>query len=155
MGYQKLQVGAGRKVVPSDTINIPSITSTQLSSQATGTTSSKLVDTAGNFVAMGIMQGWIVVNTSDGTIATVTAVDDADTLSLSADIMASGEDYVLYSDPEKSGAVLYVGVAGDLKVTLSSGDIVTLVAAAAGFHPVQVIKVHATGTAATDIIAFW
>jgi len=54
-----------------------------------------------------------------------------------------------------NGCVLYVGVAGDLKVTTSGGDDVTFKNAPVGFIPVQVIKVFATGTAASEIIALW
>lgn len=54
-----------------------------------------------------------------------------------------------------NGCVLYVGVAGDLKVTTSGGDDVTFKNAPVGFIPVQVVKVFATGTAASEIIALW
>lgn len=57
-----------------------------------GTTTSKLVDSAQNFdVTVGV--GMTVKNTTDTTYAVVTAVDSATTLSLSADIMVSGEAY--------------------------------------------------------------
>lgn len=51
---------------------------------------------------------------------------------------------------------LYVGVSGDVKVDLVSGDTVTLVALAAGvIHPLRVRRVYSTGTAATDIIGVY
>ena len=65
-----------------------------------GTTANKLVDSTQNFVAT-ITMGDIVHNTTDGTYAKVTAIDDNFTLSLDTDIMVSGEDYII----ETSAAV--------------------------------------------------
>lgn len=54
------------------------------------------------------------------------------------------------------GCVIYIGGAGDLKVTTSGGDTVTLVGLLAGqFIPLSVIKVFSTGTTATNVIALW
>tara|TARA_R110000822_G_scaffold113806_1_gene245089 strand:- start:704 stop:964 length:261 start_codon:yes stop_codon:yes gene_type:complete len=58
-------------------------------------------------------------------------------------------------DGKNSGCVLYVGVAGDLKVTTGGGDDVVFVAVQAGFFPVNVVKVWVTGTTATNVIALW
>lgn len=49
---------------------------------------------------------------------------------------------------------LYVGGAGDIRVTTVGGDTVTLTAAS-GFLPLCVARVHATGTSATAILALW
>ena len=55
-----------------------------------------------------------------------------------------------------NGCVLYVGGAGNLKVTTAGGDEVTFTGVLAGsFIPVQVIRVWATGTSATSIVALW
>lgn len=54
------------------------------------------------------------------------------------------------------GCVLYVGGAGNLKVTTAGGDEVTFTGVLAGsFIPVQVVKVWSTGTSATSIVALW
>jgi sporulation protein YlmC with PRC-barrel domain len=51
---------------------------------------------------------------------------------------------------------LYVGVAGDVKVTMHRGTVVTLVGLVAGVvHPIRVRRVWSTDTTATDIIAFY
>lgn len=153
MAYQKLQVGTGVSVIPSDTIDIPNVSGPSQSGTATGTTANKLVDSAGGFTNNLI--GYIVYNTTDNTAATVTGVDSATELSLSADIMASGEAYVLYADANL-GCVLYVGNTGNLRVLTSGGADLTFVGIPAGsFVPVQVKRVFATGTTATDIIALW
>jgi hypothetical protein len=153
MAYQKLQVGTGVSVIPSDTIDIPNVSGPSQSGTATGTTVNKLVDSSGAFTSNLI--GYIVYNTTDSTVATVTSVDDANTLSLSADIMASGEAYVLYADVNL-GCVLYVGNTGNLRVLTSGGADLTFVGIPAGsFVPVQVKRVFATDTTATDIVALW
>ena len=153
MAYQKLQVGTGVAVIPSDTVDIPNVGGPSQSGAATGTTANKLVDSAGAFTSN--LQGYIVYNTTDNTAATVTGVDSATELSLSADIMASGETYVLYADANP-GCVLYVGNTGNLRVLTSSGADLTFVGIPAGsFVPVQVKRVFSTNTTATDIIALW
>lgn len=49
---------------------------------------------------------------------------------------------------------LYVGGAGDVKVTTTGGDAVTFVAVPAGsILPVRVARVWSTGTSATSIVA--
>jgi len=55
-----------------------------------------------------------------------------------------------------NGCVLYVGGAGNLKVLTIGGDEVTFTAVPVGtFVPVQVLRVFATGTTATGIVALW
>jgi len=66
----------------------------------TGTTASKLVDSSETFTNR-IAAGDKVINTTDNTEANVTAVDDANTLSLSSDIMASSEDYIISESPQR------------------------------------------------------
>ena len=52
--------------------------------------------------------------------------------------------------------VLYVGTGGNLKVITEGGDEVTFVNVQDGtFFPVNVLRVFATGTTATNIIAIW
>lgn len=51
---------------------------------------------------------------------------------------------------------IYVGVSGDLKVDLNSGDTAVFKDIAAGIiHPLRVKKVYATGTDATDIVGVY
>jgi len=163
MAYQKLQVGLAADVIPSDTIDIPLESSENLTGVTTATAVSKLDDTNIDFtVIQGLHAGAIVVNTDTQTIATVTAIDSATVLSLSADIFVApgfGENYIIYLNPQANhgvGAILYVGAAGDVKVKTTSGSVVTYVGINAGtFMPVQVTQVFATGTTATSIIANW
>lgn len=49
---------------------------------------------------------------------------------------------------------LYVGGAGDLRVELVSGDVVTLTGTVAGaIYPLRIARVLATGTTATGLVA--
>jgi hypothetical protein len=50
---------------------------------------------------------------------------------------------------------LYVGTAGNLTVTMAGGNDVTFPSCPAGFHPLQLIAVLATGTPATGIVALY
>ena len=50
---------------------------------------------------------------------------------------------------------LYVGVAGDLKVTMANDDVVTFTNVAVGILPVSVKQVFAVGTTATGIVALY
>jgi hypothetical protein len=55
-----------------------------------------------------------------------------------------------------NGCVLYVGGGGNLKVLTVGGDEVTFVNIQDGsFIPIQVLRVYATGTTATNIVAIW
>ena len=55
-----------------------------------------------------------------------------------------------------NGCVLYIGGFGDLRVETVGGDTVTFVGVLGGtFFPVQVKRVYATGTTATNIVALW
>lgn len=55
-----------------------------------------------------------------------------------------------------NGCVLYVGGAGNLDVTTAGGDRISFNGVTGGtFIPVQVVKVWAAGTTATDIVALW
>ena len=58
-----------------------------------------------------------------------------------------------FSEPTRG---IYVGASGDLKVTFVSGGTVTLVGVPAGMLlPIQVIRVYATGTTASSLVALF
>lgn len=77
-----------------------------------------------------------------GRAAAVTPSDSADIAAVTGGV--------------NNGCVLYVGGAGDVKVKTVGGDEVTFTGIQAGtFMPVQVVRVYATGTSATSIVALW
>lgn len=71
------------------------------SGTASATTADKLVEAGQNFETTCEI-GMIIHNTSDDTFAYITAVDSDTTLSISADIMADTETYVIYKTRKHS-----------------------------------------------------
>ena len=159
MAYQKLQVSSSLAVVPSNDVDIPDPASLAISSTTVGAAvTDKLVDTGQSFLTAGIQKNAIVYNTADGTAAYVTAVDSDTELSLSDDIMAASEDYIIYNSSAE-GAVIYAGhaAAANLTFTLASGSTTTFNSIPVGaFLPIQVTRLLATGSPTYgDIIALW
>ena len=168
--YQKLQVGRGLNIAPSDTIDIPNPAAQALSGTSTGAAvDNKLVDATNEpFVTSGIAVGDIVYNTSVAlipTVATVTAIDNGRQISLSANIFpasgGNGKTYRIFRPNENNGCVLYVGSGSEIRVLTAGGDVVNLDAVPSGSYvPVQVKRVYATtdgstATTAGAIVALW
>ena len=156
MAYQKLQAGRAWQVNKSDDTDIPNIGIAGPSGTTTSGSATQLIDSSATFLTSGVKLNMIVVNTTDGTQAVVTGIVDDNTLDVSTNLFAaSGKNYVIYGENEE-GAVLYVGTAGNLKVTTVAGDEVTFLNVSSGqFFPVQVKKVFNTGTSADNILALW
>jgi hypothetical protein len=156
MAYQKLQAGRAWSLNPSDNTDIPDIGTAGPTGTTTTGSATQLIDAAASFLTSGVKLNMIVVNTTDGTQAVVTGIEDDNTLNVSANIFSStGKAYAIYGG-EQEGAVLYIGTAGNLKVTTVAGDEVTFVGINTGaFFPVHVKKVWATGTSASNILALW
>lgn len=156
MSYQKLQGGRLLSVIPSDTINIVSPSNAKLSGTTTAATSGKLTDSSASFSPLTVQIGDIVRNETDGAVATVTAVDSATVLSLSANIIGNSKSYRIFSKDGDKGAVFYVGSGGDITVESVGGDVVQLAGVATGsFVPVKVNKIYSTGLTADSIVAIW
>lgn len=163
MSVFKSQFSRALAVIPSDNANVP-FPAPSASGTNTSTTVASLVDSAATFVTKNVATGDIVYNTTDGTAATVLKVVSQTTLLLNADIFtATAKAYVVYqASPQTSngnpGCNIYVGGAGNVKVTTIGQDVVTFTAVPVGtVLPVQVIKVHGSGsgTTATLINALW
>lgn len=163
MSVFKSQFSRALAVIPTDNANVPFP-----APSATGTNTSvvvaSLVNSAADFITSKVATGDIVYNTTDGSAATVLVVVNATTLLLNADIFAAtAKAYVVYAaSPQTSngnpGCFLYVGGAGNVRVTTIGQDIVTFTAVPVGtVLPVQVVKVHSvsSGTTATLINALW
>jgi hypothetical protein len=55
-----------------------------------------------------------------------------------------------------NGCVLYIGGTGNIRVLTAGGDDVTFTQVQVGtFLPIQVLRVYATNTTATAIVALW
>ena len=163
MAYQRLQVGRSLKVIPSDTVLIPDPATEVLSGTTDGTTANKLVLSTATFLSDGIQAGKaIVYNTTDNTCAYVTKIDSDTVLSLSVDIMTTGENFTIYNSAT-SACTLYSGTAQDLTVFMAAdtGNLhapttpQTFVAIPAGsFMPTFVTGVKTTGSP-TNLVALW
>ncbi len=148
------------KVIPSDTINIP-----QPYVSASGTNTSvvpnKLADTGATFTGFGtsipaVLVGDTVYNESTNQIATVTAIDSKEIISLSANIfVGTPEDYTVYqANPEPNAFLLYVGTGGNLSIQTSLDRAVVLTNVGDGaFISIGVGRVNSTSTTASDIVA--
>ena len=156
MAYQKIQVSRGLGVITSDTIKIPNPAAVAVSGTAAAPTGAQLVGTGTTFTK-SVRVGDIVYDTTNSVAATVDAIV-SDTVLTTSVAIATGASYTIYSQSTNpsNGCVLYVGVAGDVRVLTADGDDITLKTVGAGtFLPVQTLKVFATDTTATDIIALW
>jgi len=169
MAYQKLQAGKAWSVNPSDNTVIPNIgvVGPSGTTDATGGANKYLIDggrtgtDTGDFSTLkftlcGLKPGMVIVNTTDGTQSElVTVVNDTTVEVKEAIFAAQPKGYSIYGGTQE-GAVLYIGAAGNLRVTTVAGDDVTFIGINTGaFFPVQVQKVWNTSTTAAQIIALW
>lgn len=72
-----------------------------------------------------------------------------------AEVTPHDSNLLTYKGQESISKGVYIGVSGNLKVTMANGDAVTYLNIPAGFHPINVSIIWATGTTATDIIALY
>jgi hypothetical protein len=161
MSVFKSQFSRALAVIKSDNADVP-FPAPVKSGTNTSAVTDQLVDTAGDFINAGVKTGDIVYNTTDGLAATVLSVTSATVIVLNANIFAAAEKvYTIYqASPQttigNTGCNLYIGGAGNIKVTTIGGDIITFTAVPVGsVLPVQVIKLHSTGTTATLVNALW
>ena len=163
MSVFKSEFSRALAVIPSDNANIP-FPAPATSGTNTSTVVASLVSSTSNFLSSAVATGDIVYNTTDGTAATVLLVVNATTLLLNADIFtATAKSFVVYQASSQTtignqGCFIYVGGAGNVRVTTIGQDIVTFSGALAGrVLPIQVLKVHsvASGTTATLLNALW
>ena len=87
-----------------------------ISSTTTGVAVNKLIDAGQTFTSNNIED--VIWNTTDGSWARITALDDANTLSLDTDIMDNADDYKLFSsDAAKAKADMIL----DKSTTIADG----------------------------------
>ena len=118
-----------------------------------------------------INKGDVVVNTTDGTMSTVAAVVSSTLLALTNNALfaVGGGTFIVYAadtnelNSIQAACVVYIGDAtgaaatwSEVKVMTADRSIVTFSHLPTGtFLPVQVLRVYATGTTATNMIALW
>jgi len=148
-------------IIPSDSVIIPYIGNSVLSNTITGTAVTKLIDSTATFKTKQVAIGDIVYNNNTFQSANVTGIDSETQLSIDNNIFSViGNSYTIFYTSSYHGETnvncyLYIGTAGNLKVQTAGGDIITFVAVPVGLFPLQVNKVFATGTGASNIVALW
>lgn len=160
MAITNLQASRALKVVPSDTINIPNPAAVNASGttdgSGTGTTATDLVDSTATFTDGSVRVGDIVMNNTDSSLHVIEEIVDDNNLKLVAGSLAGSKSYTIYAKDSKAAPSLYVGVTGNVVVEMAGGDVVTLVGVPAGATlPINVVRVNATNTTATDIVALF
>ncbi len=158
--FTQNQAGFAINVIPSDTVNIPQpyLKASGANTAFLGTT---LIDGSAKFEGVGtaipaVQQGDVVYNNTTGNSATVVSVDSDIQLGLSATIFtATPENYTVFQgNPNGNSFLLYVGTGGDVSIQTSAAQPVILKNVGdASFIPINVGRVNASGTTATDIIA--
>ena len=155
MSNQVLQPTRALNVIPSDDVNIP-----YPNIAASGTTTSGgsflLVDNSGvDFISQGIKVGDSIWNVTSGVWTVVTSVSPEE-LGLAQDAFPSGsETYIIYQG-ENTGCTLFVGTGGSITVLTADNNDVELAGVPDGsFIPIKVLRVYASPTSCSNIIALW
>ena len=176
MAYQKLQVGLGLEVIPTDGSDIPNPAGPTTSGSGTAGTGVSgavltLVDSDAEFLKEGVKPGMVIYNTAEGLVGVVTSITNETTLIAAVPTNASwttSSAYTIYHETT-DGCVLYVGgqqessspVGVNLSIVTSSGSEVLMQNLLPGsFLPIQVRRVKETGTDTGDapyvkVVAFW
>jgi hypothetical protein len=160
MSITKIRASRCIRVIPSDTIGIPSLSAEIVSGTTTATTAGKLVDSSKSFIVSGVAIGDIVYNTTDFTSTKVTALDSPTSVSVANNIFAVGENYKIFFEETKSALFMIgqhgAGNSGTVRVLTSGGDDVTIDGMVTGeVIPIDIRKVFATGTTVLSVYALW
>ena len=115
-----------------------------------------LIDSTADFIAKGIKVGDTILNESTNKWVKVTSVPSVGgRLGISSNDFGSGDVYLIYQG-ENTGCLLYVGDTGDLEI-LTAGNNQILIQSVLGgtLVPIRVLRVLASNTTCSDIIALW
>ena len=141
-----------------DTVNLNNVIESGLA--GAGTTGTKLVVPGRDFVADGVRQGDLLINTGStpNCSRVISVKGDSITVTNSISLGAGGTYKILQGS--STPATLYVGTVGagaTLKVRTAGGDDVVLDNLVQGTTiPLQVVRVYNTGTnAAFNIVALF
>ena len=142
-------------VIPSDDVNIP-YPNMVMTGVTDATAPFFLIDSTADFIAKGIKVGDTILNESTNKWAKVTSIPSTGgRLGVSDNIFGSGSVYLIYQG-ENTGCLLYVGDTGDLEI-LTAGNNQILIQSVLGgtLVPIRVLRVLASNTTCSDIIALW
>lgn len=158
-GYNIGHYQNGFNIFPSDSATIPNpqnILGTGNSDGAT-TAANKLIDNTVNFIKLGVQVGATVYNLQAGTASNVTVVSENE-LTLDEDIFTVvNQFYGVANNSAISGAdAIWTGIGGDINgVTKQGLDIFIPSVPANTILPISLLKVRATDTTATGMIALF
>jgi hypothetical protein len=162
MSVFKSQFSRAIRAHKSDNADIAVPTTFIVAGVNTTATAFKLISSAATFITNNVKTGDVIHNDTDETSATVLTVDSQTQLTLNADIFtATAKSYAVYGMSPQSGmgnegCNLYVGGAGNVSVVTIGGDIATFFAVPAGIVlPIQVVRLRATSTTATNVMGLW
>tara|TARA_B110000503_G_scaffold67349_1_gene105549 strand:- start:814 stop:1290 length:477 start_codon:yes stop_codon:yes gene_type:complete len=149
--------GLALTVIPSDNANIPYPNKLAVG-VSTNTALDEVVDASKDFT-LSVNKGDIVYNMTTAAAGTVLQVVSATVLKLNANILVSGDNYIVYCGSDVcadalGGCIVRVNGTGNVTVTTMSDDVILFTVQAGEYLPIKVKKV-AYGATATGIVAIW
>lgn len=161
MQANKTQYGRALAIIPSDTVPIPNIATEVVRATTTDESTNRLVCDTVNFIELNVNQMSILYNLTQLTSTFVVSVLNENGLSLADDIMATGDEFVIYNEADIAGCALYIPVKeapGAVTVKTVGGDVVTFYRLSAGdtILPVNVSMVFDSVSGVQEqILGLW
>jgi hypothetical protein len=160
MQANKTQYGRALEIIPSDTVPIPNIATEVVRATTTDETTNRLICDTVNFIELNVNQMSILYNLTELTSTFVVSVLNENGLSLADDIMATGDEFVIYNEADIAGCALYIPVKeapGTVTVKTVGGDVVTFYRLSAGdtILPVNVSMVFDSTSGVDPILGLW
>jgi len=159
MQANKTQYGRALAIIPSDTVPIPNIATEVVRATTTDVVANRLECDTVNFFDLNVNQMSILYNLTQLTSAFVVSVRDESTLNISANIMASGDEFVIYNEADIAGCALLVQtkLAPELIVKTIGGDVVTLYlnGESTTLLPINVSMVYASSADINNVVGLW
>lgn len=157
MQANKTQYGRALAIIPSDTVPIPNIATEVVRATTTDESTNRLVCDTVNFIELNVNQMSILYNLTQLTSTFVVSVLNENGLSLADDIMATGDEFVIYNEADIAGCALYIPVKeapGTVTVKTVGGDVVTFYRLSAGdtILPVNVSMVFDSVSGVQELI---
>lgn len=143
---------------PNDSVDIPNPSNKITEGVTFSTVTNKLIKGTETFISKGVRPGDIAYNVNSGFYTTITAVDSQTSLSLAANIFASGQYYIVFRSVPNGGypwsplirLISSSGIPYNVRLITAGGDDVTFTNNAGTVYSssfgVQVKRVLATGT---------
>tara|TARA_R110000868_G_scaffold258953_1_gene516669 strand:+ start:10471 stop:10959 length:489 start_codon:yes stop_codon:yes gene_type:complete len=128
MQANKTQYGRALAIIPSETVPIPNIATEVVRATTTDESTNRLICDTVNFIDLNVNQMSILYNLTQLTSTFVVSVLNENELNLADDIMATGDEFVIYNEADIAGCALYIPVKevpANVTVKTVGGDVVT------------------------------